>query len=57
MLVPFHFADMLIAESALSFLGIGAPLGAATWGNMLQESRSYLIECAVAHARARRARS
>jgi peptide/nickel transport system permease protein len=41
-LVPFHFADMLIAESALSFLGIGAPLGSATWGNMLQESRSYL---------------
>lgn len=42
-LIPFHFADMLIAESALSFLGIGAPLGAATWGNMLQESRSYLL--------------
>jgi peptide/nickel transport system permease protein len=41
--IPFHFADMLIAESALSFLGIGAPLGAATWGNMLQESRSYLL--------------
>jgi len=41
-LLPFHFADMLIAESALSFLGVGAPLGEATWGNMLQESRSYL---------------
>ena len=40
--VPFHFADMLIAESALSFLGVGAPLGDATWGSMLQESRSYL---------------
>jgi peptide/nickel transport system permease protein len=41
-LVPFHFADMLIAESALAFLGVGAPLGDATWGSMLQESRSYL---------------
>lgn len=41
-LVPFHFADMLIAESALSFLGIGAALGSPTWGNMLQESRAYL---------------
>ena len=41
-LVPFHFADMLIAESALSFLGVGASLGEATWGSMLQESRSYL---------------
>jgi peptide/nickel transport system permease protein len=45
-LVPFHFADMLIAESALSFLGIGAPLGSATWGHMLQESRSYLLNAA-----------
>lgn len=42
-LIAFHFADMLIAESALSFLGIGAPLGAATWGAMLQESRSHLL--------------
>jgi len=42
-LVAFHFADMLIAESALSFLGIGAPLGAATWGAMLSESRAYLL--------------
>jgi peptide/nickel transport system permease protein len=41
-LLPFHFADMMIAESALSFLGVGAPLGEATWGSMLQESRSYL---------------
>ena len=40
----FHFADMLIAESALSFLGIGAPLGAPTWGNMLAESRVYLFQ-------------
>jgi peptide/nickel transport system permease protein len=43
-LTAFHFADMLIAESALSFLGIGAPLGAATWGAMLSESRSYLLD-------------
>lgn len=42
-LVAFHFADMLIAESALSFLGIGAPLGSATWGSMLQESRAYIL--------------
>jgi hypothetical protein len=35
--------EMLIAESALSFLGIGAPVGAATWGNMLADSRQYLF--------------
>ena len=39
----FHFAGLLIAESALSFLGIGAPLGVPTWGNMLAESRQYLL--------------
>jgi peptide/nickel transport system permease protein len=38
-----HFAGLLIAESALSFLGIGAPLGVPTWGNMLAESRSYVL--------------
>lgn len=40
--LAFHFADMLVAESALSFLGLGAPLGVPTWGNLLQESRAYL---------------
>jgi peptide/nickel transport system permease protein len=42
-LLVFHFADMIIAESALSFLGIGAPLGAATWGGMLNESRAHML--------------
>jgi len=41
--LAFHFADMLVAESALSFLGLGAPLGVPTWGNLLQESRDYLM--------------
>ncbi|MBH0114458.1 ABC transporter permease [Novosphingobium sp. YJ-S2-02] len=34
-LLCLHFAEMLIAESALSFLGIGAELGQPTWGVML----------------------
>lgn len=41
--LAFHFADMLVAESALSFLGLGAPLGVPTWGNLLQESRVYML--------------
>lgn len=40
----FHFADMLVAASALSFLGVGAPLGAPAWGSMLAESRPYLYQ-------------
>lgn len=42
-LLVFHFADMIIAESALSFLGIGAPLGAPSWGAMLSDSRAYML--------------
>jgi peptide/nickel transport system permease protein len=38
----FTFADMLIIESALSFLGLGAPIGVPTWGNMLADSRQFL---------------
>jgi peptide/nickel transport system permease protein len=40
----FHFADMLVAASALSFLGVGAPLGAPAWGAMLAESRPYIYQ-------------
>lgn len=38
----FTFAELLIAESGLSFLGLGAPLGTPTWGNMLNDSRTYM---------------
>lgn len=38
-----HFGSLLIAESGLSFLGIGAPLGAPTWGNMLAGARDYML--------------
>ena len=37
----FVFADLLVAEASLSFLGLGAPLGTASWGSMLAESRIY----------------
>jgi peptide/nickel transport system permease protein len=43
-LCAFQFADILVAESGLSFLGLGAPLGSPTWGNMLAESRAYLVD-------------
>ncbi|HIY41126.1 MAG TPA: ABC transporter permease, partial [Candidatus Nocardiopsis merdipullorum] len=42
-IAAFTFADLLVAESGLSFLGLGAPLGDATWGNMLADSRAYLV--------------
>lgn len=36
------FGWVILAESALSFLGLGVPPPAATWGNMLSGARSYL---------------
>lgn len=37
-------AQMILQETALSFLGLGVPLPAATWGNIPSEggSRSFL---------------
>lgn len=40
----FVFADLLVAESGLSFLGIGAPLGSPSLGNMLADGRQYLVQ-------------
>jgi len=36
------FGWVLLAESALSFLGLGVPPPAPTWGNMLASSRPYI---------------
>lgn len=41
-MLAFTFAELLIAESGLSFLGIGAPVGTPAWGNMLAEARGTL---------------
>jgi peptide/nickel transport system permease protein len=35
------FGWALLAESALSFLGLGVPPPAASWGGMLADSRVY----------------
>jgi peptide/nickel transport system permease protein len=36
------FGWTILAESSLSFLGLGVPPPAATWGNMLAASRPYI---------------
>lgn len=40
----FLFADLLVAEAALSFLGVGAPVGTPSWGMMLAEGRSHIFD-------------
>lgn len=41
---PTIFAQTLMAEATLSFLGIGAPIGSDTWGSLLAQGKDYLIE-------------
>ncbi|PYZ95384.1 peptide ABC transporter permease [Alteribacter lacisalsi] len=36
-------AVMIVAETALSFLGFGVPSGTPSWGNMMQEARSPTV--------------
>ena len=38
----FAFAQMVITEASLSFLGLGVPPSVASWGNMLAIGRNYL---------------
>jgi ABC-type dipeptide/oligopeptide/nickel transport system permease subunit len=41
---PLLFAQCLMAEAALSFLGVGAPSGSETWGSLLASGKDYLLE-------------
>lgn len=38
----FAMATAIIAESSLSFLGLGVPASTPTWGGMLADARSYI---------------
>jgi peptide/nickel transport system permease protein len=42
-LATFEMARMIIRESFLSFLGLGIPPPYASWGGMLAEGRSYML--------------
>jgi len=39
----FGIGGIIVAEAALSFLGLGAKPPAPTWGSMLDEGRSFLL--------------
>jgi peptide/nickel transport system permease protein len=42
--LTFVFAYAILAEAALSFLGIGPPPPAPSWGNIIAEGRDYSVE-------------
>ncbi len=42
-IASFNVASVILAEAALSFLGLGVPPTIPTWGRMLAESRDQLL--------------
>ncbi len=40
--ISLDFAHAIIAESSLSFLGLGVPPPTPSWGNMLDDARTYM---------------
>ena len=42
-IASFNVASVILAEAALSFLGLGVPADTPTWGSMLAQSRDQLI--------------
>ncbi len=43
-IATFSMATAILAEASLSFLGLGVPPTIASWGGMLAEGRSYIVE-------------
>ena len=41
-LATTQIAQFIVAEAALSFLGLGLPPGVPSWGNLMNEGRQYL---------------
>lgn len=43
-LIGLKFADMLLLEAALGFLGLGVPPPTPTWGAMVGEAKAYFFQ-------------
>ena len=38
------FADAVLTEAGLSYLGVGEPPGVPSWGNILSDGRNYMVQ-------------
>jgi|SRR5215204_5593830 len=43
-IASFQVAHLIIAESSLSYLGLGVPTSVPTWGGMLADGREYVTD-------------
>ena len=42
-IATFTFANAIITETALSYLGVGIPIDVPSWGNMINNAQSYIL--------------
>ena len=42
-IATFTFANAIVTETALSYLGVGIPIGVPSWGNMINNAQSYIL--------------
>ena len=42
-IATFSVAQMILAEAALSYLGLGVQLPTPAWGSMLNKARQYIV--------------
>ena len=43
-IMTLEVAIVILAEAALSFLGVGVPPGTPSWGAMITEARNYMVQ-------------
>ena len=43
-IMTLEIAIVILAEAALSFLGVGVPPGTASWGRMITEARNFMVQ-------------
>ncbi len=43
--ITLSVGGMILAESGMSYLGIGIPAPMPSWGSMVSEGRTYLVDC------------
>lgn len=42
-IATFTFANAIVTETALSYLGVGIPIDIPSWGNMINNAQSYIL--------------
>ena len=43
-IMTLEISIVILAEAALSFLGVGVPPGTASWGRMITEARTFMVQ-------------